>query len=222
MTREEYLAIEAANSAEAKAKEEWELAKTLKALVSERYDYGMCTVDVTDIKKQLVMDMLDAHIADRKAAWDEAAASLSEELGSYDAVGPWAITVRLAPSLTDEVAAANNAKATVSLERNVIRIVADVEELEESTSSNPSQGTHKWIGLGIGTGLSSVALATYNGSQLTVEDGEEAASVGLDQAGEFVLYVRSDELCTVPKAIRLGAEGYPDAVLSIIVEQPED
>ena len=101
----------------------------------------------------------------------------------------WNITARLAPSLTDAVAAANNGKANVALEDGVITITADVNELEDSTSSNPAQGTHKWIGLGIGTGLTSVAQAKFNGEQLTDADASEAVSVGLDQPGEFVLYV---------------------------------
>lgn len=104
------------------------------------------------------------------------------------AADEWELSARLAPSLTDAVAAVNNAKASVSLADGVITVTADVDELEESESSAPGQGTHKWIGLGIGTGLSSVAQAKYNGAQLTDADAEEAVSVGLDQPGEFVLY----------------------------------
>ena len=120
----------------------------------------------------------------------------------------WNISVRLAPSLTDTVAASNNAKASVSFEDNTISITANVDELEELTSSVASQGTHKWIGLGIGTGLSSVTLAKYNGLQLTEYDANEAVSVGLDQPGEFILYVKAD--------------GYPEIATSIVViPQPE-
>ena len=132
----------------------------------------------------------------------------------------WNLSVRLAPSLTDAVAAANNAKAEVSLEDNAVTVTVDVDELEESTSSAPGQGTHKWIGLGIGTGLSSVALAKYNGSQLTADDGTEAVSVGLDQDGEFVLYIRAEEVAQTPKTITLDAEGYPEVSLTISVVAP--
>ena len=104
----------------------------------------------------------------------------------------WTITARLAPALTDPIAAANTGKASIALEEGVLTVTANVDELEESESSAPGQGTHKWIGLGIGTGLSSVALAKYNGAQLTDADAEEAVSVGLDQPGEFVLYIRAD------------------------------
>ena len=136
------------------------------------------------------------------------------------AADAWNIGVRLAPSLTDAVAAANNTKASVSLADGVITVTADVDELEESESSAPGQGTHKWIGLGIGTGLSSVALAKYNGAQLTDADAEEATSVGLDHPGEFVLYIRADEVVDTPKTITLKADGYPEISVSIVVVAP--
>ena len=132
----------------------------------------------------------------------------------------WDISVRLAPALTDSVAAANNAKASVALADGVITVTADVHALEASESSAPGQGTHKWIGLGIGTGLTSVALAKYNGSQLTEADASEAASVGLDQAGEFVLYIRADEVVSTPKTITLQADGYGEQTLTITVVAP--
>lgn len=132
----------------------------------------------------------------------------------------WNLSVRLAPGLTDEVAARNNEKASVSLESDVIIVIADVDDLEESESSAPGQGTHKWIGLGIGTGLSSVTLAKYNGSALTDADAAEAASVGLDQPGEFVLYIRAEEVPETPKTITLKADGYPEVTLDITVTAP--
>jgi len=137
------------------------------------------------------------------------------------AADEWELSARLAPSLTDAVAAANNAKASVSLADGVITVTADVDELEESESSAPGQGTHKWIGLGIGTGLSSVALAKYNGAQMTDADAEEAVSVGLDQPGEFVLYIRADEVVDTPKTITLKADGYGEIVITIAVAAPD-
>ena len=132
----------------------------------------------------------------------------------------WNISVRLAPALTDPVAAANNAKASVAYEDGVITITADVDDLEESESSAPGQGTHKWIGLGIGTGLDSVTEVTYNGSPLTADDAAEAVSVGLDQNGEFVLYVRAEELAETAKVITLNADSYAEIAISIVVVAP--
>ena len=136
------------------------------------------------------------------------------------AADAWNLSVRLAPGLTDEVAARNNEKASVSLANNVITVTADVDDLEESESSAPGQGTHKWIGLGIETGLSSVTLAKYNGSPLTDADVTEAASVGLDQPGEFVLYICAEEVAETPKTITLKADGYPEVTLDITVTAP--
>ena len=133
----------------------------------------------------------------------------------------WNITVRLAPSLTDTVAAENNTKASVAYADGVITVTTDVDALEESTSSTPGQGTHKWIGLGIGTGLSSVTLAKYNGTSLTADDATEATSVGLDQAGEFVLYIRAEEVVQTSKTITLKADGYGEISISIVVVAPE-
>lgn len=129
----------------------------------------------------------------------------------------WNVSVRLAPALTDAVAAANNAKASVSFADNIISVMVDVDDLEESESSTPGQGTHKWIGLGIGTGLSSVALASYNGSPLTADDASEAASVGLDQAGEFVLYIKTEVVAEEGKAFTLSADGYGETEISIVI-----
>ena len=133
----------------------------------------------------------------------------------------WNLSVRLAPALTDSIAAANNAKSSVALADGVITITADVGELEESESSDPNQGIHKWLGLGIDTGLSSVTLAKYNGVALTQEDANEAVSVGLDQAGEFVLYIRAEEVAVTPKVITLKADGYSEVSLAITLVAPE-
>ena len=134
----------------------------------------------------------------------------------------WNITARLAPALIDPVAASNNGKASIALEDNMLTVTTDVEELEESESSAPGQGTHKWIGLGIGTGLTSVALAKYNGEQLNDADASEAVSVGLDQPGEFVLYIRADEVADTPKVITLKADGYPEVSITIQVVAPTE
>ena len=119
----------------------------------------------------------------------------------------------LAPSLTDATAAANNAKSSVALDGNTITVTADVDELEESESSAPGQGIHRWLGLEIGTGLSSVTLVKYNGTSLTSDDASEAATVGLNQAGEFVLYIRAEEVAVTPKVIKLKADAFAGMLL---------
>lgn len=132
----------------------------------------------------------------------------------------WNLSVRLAPSLTDAVAAANNAKASVVMADNVITVTADVDALEESASSKPGQGTHKWIGLGIGTGLSSVTLAKYNGAPLTADDAAEAASVGLNRNGEFILYIKAEVVAENGYSFTLDADGYAPVTIAIRMAKP--
>ncbi len=127
----------------------------------------------------------------------------------------WTISVRLAPALTDAAAAANNAKASAAYADGVITITADVGALEGTEISGHEQGQHKWIGLGVGTGLSSVELVKLNGSAMTLSDAEEATAVGLDYPGEFVLYVCAEEIAETPKSITLKADGYNEITISI-------
>ena len=72
----------------------------------------------------------------------------------------WSISAALAPSPSDTVVAANNALVdSVDYSDGVITVTVDVNALTESTSSAPGQGTHKWLCLGIGTGLSAITDA---------------------------------------------------------------
>ena len=63
----------------------------------------------------------------------------------------------------------------------------------EFDSSNPAQGIHKWIGLSIGTGRSSIIGVTYNGTyDLVQADVNEATNAGCSE-GSFVLWLKCDE-----------------------------
>ena len=132
----------------------------------------------------------------------------------------WNLSARLAPALTDTAAAANNAKSSVALADGVITVTANIDELEESEIAEESHDAHKWLGLGIGTGLSDLTLAKYNGEPLTEEDATKAASVGLNQPGEFLLYVCAEEIAVKPKVITLKADGYSEMSLSITLVAP--
>lgn len=132
----------------------------------------------------------------------------------------WSFSTRIAPNVSD-VGGRNNAKASVALDGTTITITTDVAELEEYASSVPEQGTHKWIGIGIGTGLSSLTKLRYNGGALTATDIQEAVTVGLDQAGEFVLWVKADEVVTTPKIITLDSDGYKQTIITIVIKQPD-
>ena len=132
----------------------------------------------------------------------------------------WNLSVRLAPALTDTTAAANNAKSSVALADGVITVTANIDELEESEIAEESQETHKWLGLGIGTGLSDLTLAKYNGEPFTEEDATKASAVGLNQPGEFLIYICAEEIAVKPKVITLKADGYSEMSLSITLVAP--
>lgn len=133
----------------------------------------------------------------------------------------WHFTTRIAPSVGG-AGGRNNAKASAAIDGTTITITADVDDLEEFASSAPGQGTHKWIGLGIGTGLSTLTKMRYNGGQATSADVTEATGVGLDQPGEFVLWVKADEVVSEPKVITLDADGYIETDVTITVVTPEN
>jgi hypothetical protein len=131
----------------------------------------------------------------------------------------WTFTTRIAPNVSG-AGGRNNAKATASIDGTVITVTADVNDLEEYDSSNPEQGVHKWIGLGVGTGLSSLTKMTYNGYAATQADVNEATGVGLDQPGEFVLWIKADEVAVTPKTAVLGADGYRETEITVILKAP--
>jgi len=133
----------------------------------------------------------------------------------------WSFSTRLAPNLSG-VGGRNNAKASVTIDGTVITITANVADLEEYDSGASGQGVHKWIGLGIGTGLSSLTKMRYNGGAATAADVSEAEGVGLDQPGEFVLWIKADEVVTTPKTATLDADGHKQAVITIVIKQPDE
>ena len=132
----------------------------------------------------------------------------------------WNITAGLAPTPTEEVLVSNKEKASVSLEDGVVTVTVDVDELTESASSEPSQGTHKWLALEIGTGFADITTVKYNGSLLTAQDVSDAQATGCS-TGSFVLYIKAEEVLETPKTITLKAAGYGEATITISVVAPE-
>ena len=131
----------------------------------------------------------------------------------------WNITAGLAPTPTEEVLVSNKEKASVSLEDGVVTVTVDVDELTESASSEPSQGTHKWLALEIGTGINDITEVKYNGSALTDQDVSDAQATGC-ATGSFVLYIKTEEVAETPKTITLSADGYGETTITIQVAAP--
>ena len=73
-------------------------------------------------------------------------------------------------------------------------------------STNASQGSGKWVGLDINTGLPTIVGATWNGSELTQADVDEAASVGLG-AGHIVFWIKANLVKAAPRTVKIGSDG---------------
>ena len=124
--------------------------------------------------------------------------------------------------------AANSAAATITYADGVITVsVPSVSELEDADHGE-YWGIHKWIGFGVGTGLASVVGLKFDDHKakatLTAADVSEAESVGLTTAGQFVLYIKTEEIFAAEgKSFILSYDGYEDTeVLIKVVESGSD
>ena len=139
-----------------------------------------------------------------------------------------AFTIGIA-SCTPPIAntATNSSAATVTYADNVITVsvpsVADLLDCDHGEY----WGTHKWLGFGVSTGLSSVEGLVFDDGTAKVTLGEsditEAQSVGLTTAGQFVLYIKAEKvLAEKGQSFTLSYPGYEDIEISMqIVETGE-
>ena len=134
----------------------------------------------------------------------------------------WNVSVAKIPTPTGDDLTANQGKVTaITIEDGVITVAVPVSELIAFPSSNPAQGTHKWVGMLITTGLADITAVKYNGSQLTAADATEAAAVG-GSAGDIVMWLKCDEVINTPKVFTLWASGYPEATFTVVIAEPEE
>jgi len=96
-------------------------------------------------------------------------------------------------------------------------VSVDVDELVAFPSSNPAQGTHKWIGMNITTGLPDITTVKYNGYQLTAADVAEAAAFG-GSAGDILMWLKCDEIVDTPKIFTLWSSGYGENTYMVVIE----
>ena len=134
----------------------------------------------------------------------------------------WNVSVAKIPTPTGDDLTTNQSKVeAITIEDNVITVSVDVSQLTAFESSNPTQGTHKWVGMLITTGLPDITAAKYNGYQLTNADANEAAAVG-GSAGDIVMWLKCDEIVSTPKIFALWASGYPEATFTVVITEPEE
>lgn len=121
--------------------------------------------------------------------------------------------VKVADDVNKEKSQANQDAITVTQSGNTITVSADVDALNSFASTNPSQGTGKWVGLAIDTGEKSIIGVTYNGTALTQDDVDEAASVEVG-AGSFVLWLKAEN---GDKTFTLGKDGMEDTDVTVVI-----
>ena len=155
----------------------------------------------------------DSGVADIIAAMKEAGLMYSAE---------WDIDASLAPSPTEDVLVRNKAKVeSVSYDDGTVTVVVDPDELEESASSDLSQGVHKWLALEIETGVTPITEVRYDGHSLTGQDVLDAGATGCGE-GSFVLYIKADEVFANSKTFRLSASEHYDINITVEVRKPTD
>ena len=99
-----------------------------------------------------------------------------------------------------------------------------VENLKDFDGGN-GWGVHKWLGIGLGVGISPITGLHYNGSALTAEDVTEATACDLS-AGYFVCWVAADLVLAgdnTQKSVdsfTLWADGYAETTYTLKIVEP--
>ena len=99
-----------------------------------------------------------------------------------------------------------------------------VENLKDFDGGNGG-GVHKWLGIGLGVGISPITGLHYNGSALTAEDVTEATACDLS-AGYFVRWVAADLVLAgdnTQKSVdsfTLWADGYAETAYTLKIVEP--
>lgn len=91
----------------------------------------------------------------------------------------------------DDCVINQNAVTITKISDNEYEVSADISSLKAYASSNPSQGTHKWVGIKILTGESTIVGLEWNGTALTEADVTEASTVGIP-AGGIIYWFKAD------------------------------
>ena len=132
----------------------------------------------------------------------------------------WNVSVSKISTPSGDDLIANQSKVTgIAIENNIITVSVPVKDLVAFPSSKPAQGTHKWVGMNITTGLSDITAIKYNGSQLTAADVTEAATVG-GSAGDIVMWLKCDEIVNIAKVFTLWSTGYPEETFTVVITEP--
>lgn len=141
----------------------------------------------------------------------------------------WTVSVLACPtpaSMPTSETASNSGHATLSISDGVITIALDCEVADLADADHGTAwGTHKWLGFGVRTGLSSIVGVRFTddtGASATLASGDatEASDLGLS-AGDFVIYIKAEqaEYLTGGKCFTLEADGYAPVTISMKITE---
>ncbi|NLT58258.1 MAG: S-layer homology domain-containing protein [Clostridiales bacterium] len=114
---------------------------------------------------------------------------------------------------------ANQDAVTVSKSGNTVTVSAVLSQLKAFNSTNPDQGIHKWVGLVVDTGESSILGVYYGEYEFIQADVDEAATVEVG-AGKFVLWVKADELAGANKTFKLSKANRTSVTITLQFQDP--
>ena len=121
--------------------------------------------------------------------------------------------ITVADDDNQELSQMNQDNLRVAVNGNIVTVKA-IDELNSFASTNESQGTGKWIGFDINTGLSSIIGVKWNGYELSNADVLESRSIGLAN-GHIVFWAKAENITETPKVITLSADGYLDTTFKV-------
>lgn len=90
----------------------------------------------------------------------------------------------------------------------------DLEALNSFASTDANQGTGKWIGIDINTGLDTIEGAKWDSYTLTAADVAEAASVGLG-AGHIIFWAKAENLKANPRTVTISKTGSTSVTITV-------
>ena len=102
-----------------------------------------------------------------------------------------------------------------------------VKNLKDFEAGN-GWGKHKWLGIGLGVGISPITSLYYNGSALTDDDVSEATSQCSLDPGYFVRWVAADLVLAgnnTEKSVdnfTLWADGYAETTYKLVIVEPDE
>ena len=117
------------------------------------------------------------------------------------------------------VSQANQDAVTVSYNGTNIEVKGNLASLNSFASTVPAQGTGKWVGLLIGTGMTTLVGVTYTKPDVApysfvTADETEAASVG-GGAGEFTYWFKAEDVVKKSSTFTLSKSGVDTITVNV-------